>query len=1524
MKTGLRTTAFAFALILSASAALGQVATGTYPYGTFDAPGVDTINVGNLNVHLSLPVLNKAGRGLPFFYNLNFDSSVWYPAPVSGVNTWTPVLGLGLGWSGDTQNATGYLSYSTETGTIYEPPYVNCSYTMYVDWVYHDARGIAHTMGAGTGTSSGSPCPNLGSSGSFSAIDGSGYTLNLTSYTVGTIVAANGQQNALPNINSGAATVTDANGNQISTDGNGHFTDTTGNVVLTVAGAAPNPTTFTYKDTSGNSQTVTMTYATYTVRTNFGCSGITEFGPTSESLVSEISYPDGSTYNFTYETTPGYSGDVTGRIASIEVPQGGTIQYTYSGGSNGIECADGSTSGLTRALSSSAGSASSTWTYTRTTGTGTSQTSVVDGLGNDKTYNFVEAGNQPAGTTAEYYETSRSIYQGSSSGTAVVARNTCYNGATSPCTTTIPTLPFAQIDTYETLDGLETHGTTTTYNTSGSPTEVETYDFGTPPSRGAVLQKELWTYGGFASLPLTDIVYDGSGNTAASSAFNYDGANSSSCGSSVLTTSSGVPMHIAEGSTRGNLTCSTQYASASTSYSVTMNYEDTGSLLTRSTPNETAGVTTLSYDPTFVYQTGNTPPTPSSGVSLPKTAAYDTSYTGLQLSATDPNSQTTNDYYSDPLLRLTKTTYPDGGETTLSYSPTQFGRHVYQSSSVYTDTETQYDGYGRKSRVEISNGQGTNPWYQKDTCYDGNGNAAFTSYSYQGSGFGETKVCSGSGDTSTYDVLGRLTKVVRANGETRTYTYKGRAKESVDENGVTRISQVDGLGRKIIACEISSNSSMPGSGSPVSCGTDIAGTGFITTFAYSNGNNTTTITQGTQTRVFTKDWMGRTTSVQEPESGTTTYNYAYNSTGLLATRQRPKANQTNASVLTTTTTQYDSLGRVVSISYSDGTPTKTFAYDTSTGVSTGSGANFTDLTQANLKGRLSQASVTNAMTAYSYDPVGRKSYLDECLPSGCGTVSYNRQLLYTYDWAGNALTSTDGAGITSAYTLSQANEILSLTSNMSNSNGMNPPDIVSAVKNGPFGPTGYNLGNGLSGAYSYDALGRLDGGWVCSGGSTSPNCAGGTQVYGVTNTWSGTQLQGSSDSVLNQSSTYGYDGFNRLTTFKVGSALNYSYGFDRWGNRWSQTPQNGGSSSSLSFNTATNQISTSGYSYDAAGNMTNDSFNAYTYDAEGNIIQVNSGSTATYVYNARNQRVRATVGSTITEFLFDASGRRVSEWNGSTHTELNGRYYWRGKPIAFYTTASSAVQFEHQDWLGTERMRTTYNGGVEGTFTSLPFGDAQTTASGTDLDSYHFAQLDHDYETETDHAKFRQYSNAQGHWMAPDPYSGSYRLRNPQSFNRYAYVKNNPLARIDPSGFEDAQDASTDPSDLGNSLYDDNSSSDNGPGGNSGPDADNGDDGDNGPPDPEWGLPDLSNPNNSYSSNNSATATLTPQQQAACRQLNIYAKELMIVGGVTTAAGGLMTLGTITAPAGIIVGVAGVSLVVTGGLVDLWAYINCN
>ena len=50
----------------------------------------------------------------------------------------------------------------------------------------------------------------------------------------------------------------------------------------------------------------------------------------------------------------------------------------------------------------------------------------------------------------------------------------------------------------------------------------------------------------------------------------------------------------------------------------------------------------------------------------------------------------------------------------------------------------------------------------------------------------------------------------------------------------------------------------------------------------------------------------------------------------------------------------------------------------------------------------------------------------------------------------------------------------------------------------------------------------------------------------------------------------------------------------------------------------------------------------------------------------------------------------------------------------------------------------------------------------------------------------RQQSPAQGRWLVPDPAGlAAVDMTNPQIWNRYAYVGNNPLSNVDPFGLED-------------------------------------------------------------------------------------------------------------------------------------------
>src|SRR6266436_1197505 len=119
---------------------------------------------------------------------------------------------------------------------------------------------------------------------------------------------------------------------------------------------------------------------------------------------------------------------------------------------------------------------------------------------------------------------------------------------------------------------------------------------------------------------------------------------------------------------------------------------------------------------------------------------------------------------------------------------------------------------------------------------------------------------------------------------------------------------------------------------------------------------------------------------------------------------------------------------------------------------------------------------------------------------------------------------------------------------------------------------------------------------------------------------------------------------NRLTTSSENSGASWSQTnvYDRYGNRQIDY---GGGVYNLSFSTSTNRITTSGFSYDSTGNLTNDTIHAYTFDAENKISKVDNVSA--YVYDGEGQRVRKLLGENL-RFVYDMHGKQIAEFDGST------------------------------------------------------------------------------------------------------------------------------------------------------------------------------------------------------------------------------------------------------------------------------------
>ena len=211
--------------------------------------------------------------------------------------------------------------------------------------------------------------------------------------------------------------------------------------------------------------------------------------------------------------------------------------------------------------------------------------------------------------------------------------------------------------------------------------------------------------------------------------------------------------------------------------------------------------------------------------------------------------------------------------------------------------------------------------------------------------------------------------------------------------------------------------------------------------------------------------------------------------------------------------------------------------------------------------------------------------------------------------------------------------------------------------------------------------------------------------------------------------------------------------------------------------------------YDASGNFVSYLGATYEYDALDVMRKsVTGGVTRSYVYTASDERIGTIeqTGSGIRSewTIRNSAGQVLRRYSKESNGEWKWQedYIYRGtQMLAAEIPDSSRTRHFHLDHLGTPRL-ITGNGGAEvSRHTYHPFGE-EISRGPTEREKKQFTGHERDSES-LDYMHARFYAPFMGRFLSVDPKLDLKRtLRNPQGWNRYAYVLNNPLRYVDPKG----------------------------------------------------------------------------------------------------------------------------------------------
>jgi RHS repeat-associated protein len=192
-----------------------------------------------------------------------------------------------------------------------------------------------------------------------------------------------------------------------------------------------------------------------------------------------------------------------------------------------------------------------------------------------------------------------------------------------------------------------------------------------------------------------------------------------------------------------------------------------------------------------------------------------------------------------------------------------------------------------------------------------------------------------------------------------------------------------------------------------------------------------------------------------------------------------------------------------------------------------------------------------------------------------------------------------------------------------------------------------------------------------------------------------------------------------------------------------------------------------------------DSLHSYAWDAEGRPGTID---TVGITYDALGRMAEQNRSGTYAQLVYAPTGNKLALMSGQT---LQKAFVpLPGGATAVYNSSGLAY-YRHPDWLGSSRLASTPTRGIYFDTAYGPFGEPYAQSGTTDLS---FTGQNQDTVSALYDFPFREYG-IQGRWPSPDPAGlAAVNPGDPQSWNRYAYVRNSPLTLVDPLGLENCRD----------------------------------------------------------------------------------------------------------------------------------------